>query len=214
MNSAMSSARPVTIPSRFRPASNSTSGSGPTSPTARRQPSGGGGVQELRELVRLLGPGNQPRAGKFAEPLGVDLRCDDAEPERPAFPDAKPVDLVEGSLEVHVCTGDPDREQEGELVLDRGAEVGPQVVRQVCRQRVAGAEPVRAPVAAGALRDDVVDAPFERPRDRILDIRRRRDVVDEPEDAERRRFLHLDNHAYYAHSCPMKRSCLRFTAND
>src|SRR5258707_65618 len=60
----------------------------------------------------------------------------------------------------------------------------PRSIGRAMNSPMSKAQPVWYPVAAGALGDDDVDAPRERPLDRLLDVRAGCDVVDEPENLQ------------------------------
>ena len=183
MNRPMSSARPVTTPST--PASSAAMiGSGPISATIRAASSTSDAVE------RADGAGRPARGDRRAS-RGVDSRTATAPTGPRRRPGSSPRRRTSASnarrqlVEVGVRAGDAEREHERHAVADRGAHVRPYVRRLVRRHLLARAEPVRPPVAAGALRHHDVDAPGEGPLDGLLDVGRRRDVVDETEDPHR-----------------------------
>ena len=185
MNSPMSSARPVITPSTPR-SSAAITGSGPIRATIRSAWSTSPAVSGA------TGPRRARRGRRRSPPAMVASSRSRSTSDRttPTSSDqplrsAERVERLQAGVEMRVGPGDPEREDEGHTVLDRGPHVRLDVGRLVGRHLLAGAEPVRAPVAAGALRHDDVDAPLERPRDVGLDPGDRRDVVDEGEDPDR-----------------------------
>ena len=173
MNRPMSSARPVRTPSTPR-ASRSMIGSGPISATMRSASATSHGERQ-RAVPGAVG--RRDDRGSVGDRRGqvvlADLGADHAERGVPAVAGAQLVEGPQAGLQVHVAAGDAEREDERDAVLQGRPHVRLDVGRLVRRHLVARAQPVRAPVAAGALGDDDVDAPLQRLGDLVLDVGRR-----------------------------------------
>jgi hypothetical protein len=165
MKRPMSSARPVMTPSTPR-SSAAMTGSGPMRATIRSASRTSSAVSPRRQLGAGAGRDDRLVAGDRREKqVAVDLGTDHPDVEGPAVPGAQRVERVEAGVEMRVRPRDAEREHERHTVLDRGTDVGLDVGRLVRRHLLSGPQPVRTPVAAGALRHDDVDAPLEGPRD-------------------------------------------------
>ena len=170
MNRPMSSARPVMTPSTPR-SSAAITGSGPIRATIRSASVdvvGGESGRQRRDRARPGRPAGHPRWLASSRSRSTSDRTTPTSSDQP-LRSAERVERLQAGVEMRVGPGDPEREDERHPVLDGGPDVGLDVGRLVGRDLLAGAEPVRAPVAAGALRHDDVDAPLERPRDVGLD---------------------------------------------
>ncbi len=167
------------------------------------------GERERAEAGALGGGEDRGPVGDGGrEVVLADLGADQADGGAPAVARAQLVESLQEGLEVDVAPGDPEREHEGDPVLQGRPHVRLDVGRLVRRHLLARPQPVRAPVAAGALGDDDIDAPLQRLGDLLLDVGRRRDVVDETQDAHLLAHVRLLSRALTAPSRRTRRSTL------